>query len=356
MKRKILYIDQPIAPLGGGQISLLLVLQNLDKAKYEPAVFFPREGEFAVKVRSLAIPCRAVPARKLHSAIKRLGPDIVHGNAATTRYTFWSALAAKRAGIPFVWHVRVIESAGWRDRIIAGLSKKIIVISEAVKEKFDGLRNGAKVQKIYNGAATNVFRPGLEVGDLRERLRLGKDKKIIGVFSRIDPWKGHRLFLAAAKIIRERAADTIFLIVGGGRPKDKDPLLEEVGSLGLTEDVVFTGFRDDVPELMNLCDVIVNPSVEPEPFGRVIIEAMACGKAVVAFNTGGQKEIIVNNVTGVLVPEQNARALAQACLDLLENSAKAREMGARGRARVEELFSAEANIAGIERLYEELLH
>lgn len=335
-------------------MSLLLLLQHLDRKKYEPLLFIPEKSELEERMREESIPCERVPLKKLFFAIRRARPSIIHCNSATTKYTFCSALGAKLLRIPFVWHVRVISSAGWRDKLISGLCARIIAISDAVKKKFDGIAEKNKVVMIHNAVDTELFKPGLDVEYLLDEFRIERGRKIVGIFSRLDPWKGHRLFLEAAKDIRDKFPNTVFLIVGEGEKDYKAEFVKYVDEQGLKNDVIFTGFRKDIPELMNLCDIVANPSVEPEPFGRTLIEAMACGKAVVATNIGGPVEVIEDNVSGVLVPEKNVQMLAQACIHLLKNKKKLMEMGLKGRERAVKLFSADTIIKKVEKIYEEL--
>jgi len=335
-------------------MSLLLLLQNLDRKKYEPLLFIPEKSELEERMREESIPCQRVPLKNLYFAIRNARPSLIHCNSATTKYTFCSAIGAKLLKIPFVWHVRVISSAGWRDKLISNLCARIIAISDAVKKKFDGIAEKNKVVMIHNAVDTELFKPGLDIEYLLDEFGIERDRKIMGIFSRLDPWKGHRLFLEAAKDIRDKLPNTVFLIVGEGEKDYKAELVKYADEQGLKNDVIFTGFRKDIPELMNLCDIVVNPSAEPEPFGRTLIEAMACGKAVVATNIGGPAEVIEDNVSGVLIPEKNVQMLAQACFHLLENKKKLREMGLKGRERAVKLFSAETIIKKVEKIYEEL--
>lgn len=355
MKYKILYIETPLDPPGGGQISLFLILRHINRTKFEPLVTTPTEGEFTEWVKKETIPYHITPSRKLFSIIKKTKPSIIHCNSPTTKYAFRSALIAKLLGIPFIWHVRVAESAEWKERFIATLSSKIVVISDTVKEKFAWISNKDKVVKIHNAVDTEIFRPGLNTESLLHEFDIKRGKKIIGIFSRLDPWKGHMLFFESASIIKDKIPNSIFLVVGEGEEEYKNQLMSHVETLGLKNDIIFVGFRNDIPQLMNLCDVIVNPSIEPEPFGRTVIEAMACGKAVVATKMGGVVEVIKDNVTGILVSQINTSGLADPCIKLLENEGRAKEMGLMGRKRTEELFSALPITKKIEEIYEEFI-
>jgi glycosyltransferase involved in cell wall biosynthesis len=355
MMYKVLYVETPLDPPGGGQISLFLILRHINRVKFEPLVTTPTEGQFTEWVKKETIPHCITPLRKLFGVIKKAKPSVIHCNSPTTKYAFRATLTARLLGVPFIWHVRVADSGGWKERLIAALSSKIIVISDTVKEKFAWISSKDKVVKIHNAVDTDIFRPGLNTESLLDEFNIKRGKKIIGIFSRLDPWKGHTLFFRSAGMIKDKIPNSIFLVVGAGEEEYKNLLISQVEILGLKNDVIFAGFRNDIPKLMNLCDVIVNPSVKPEPFGRTIIEAMACGKAVVATKMGGAAEVIEDNTTGILVSKTDAPGIANSCIGLLENEEKAKEMGLLGRKRTQESFSAPMITKKIEEIYEEFI-
>jgi len=356
--KNILYIDAPISPPGGGQESLLLILKNIDRNKFNPiSMINSLNTPIIQEIEKMNIPVFVSKNSfvSIYKIISQYKPSLIHCNSATTRCTFYSVVASKLLRIPFVWHVRITESAGWKDKLVAILSTKIIVISDVVKEKFVWIGKKNKVVKVHNAVNTKIFRPGLDIEYLFSELNIEKEKKIVGIFSRLDPWKGHTLFFESARIIKDNIPNSIFLVVGEGEKEYKNQLLSYVENLRLKDDVIFTGYRKDIPQLMNACDIVVNSSIKPEAFGRTIIEAMACGKVVVTTKTGGVIEIVEDNVTGILVPTKNATALARACLYYLENKEKTDEMGLRARKRVEDFFSVTENIKKFEKLYFQIL-
>lgn len=238
--------------------------------------------------------------------------------------------------------------------MIAKLCTRIIVISEAVKSKFSYVE-GNKIRQIYNAVDTEVFKSGLDIEYLHNEFSIGKDKKVVGIFSRLEPWKGHKFFIDAAKVVKDILKDAVFLIVGEGEKKYRHELMEYAETKGIKDSIIFTGFRNNIPQLMNLCDIIVSASIEPEPFGRTIIEAMACSKPVVATNSGAVPEIVEDKITGILVPPEDSEKLAGAVIELLQNKEKARKIGIAGRKRVERLFSIEKHTRQIEEVYLSLL-
>lgn len=146
--------------------------------------------------------------------------------------------------------------------------------------------------------------------------------------------------------------DARFLLVGDaifGEKSFVDELKEMCRELGVAEKVVFTGFRDDVPGIMRSIDLLVHASTLPEPFGMVLIEAMAACRPVVATRAGGVQEIVDNGVTGILVPPRDEDAMARAIIEILSDGGLRQRMGEAGLRRVEERFSRDETTRGIER-------
>lgn len=357
-KKRIVFIDTPISPeQGGGQKSLLLLLRNLPGEKFDIAVVVPEgpDGGFAKDVcaEGLALQKVRISFSAVWQALRQLSPDLVHCNSATTRMSFLAALCAKLQGIPFVWHVRVLEQAGWKDKVIAGLSSKIVVISSAVSRRFSWV--SGKVVKVFNAVDTRLFAPGLATKHLRNEFGIPSGGKVVGTIGRLVGFKGHKIFLRMAEKVSEKYGECRFLIVGSGDEEYVRELKEYCTALKLGGKVVFTGHRNDIPEIISLCDVIVSPSSGLEAFGRTLIEAMACGKPVVAGDAGGMPEIIDNGRDGILVGAASAEDYAAAVLDLIASPDRAAELGKNGLEKVKRYFSVEQHILNIERIYSELM-
>ena len=156
----------------------------------------------------------------------------------------------------------------------------------------------------------------------------------------------------AAARIQQTNPGVHWIFVGDGE-LERD-LKAQAGRLGLESQVHFTGWRDDIPDVLALGDVFVLPS-EREGFGRVLVEAMAMAKAVVATTAGGIPEIVVDGETGLLVPAAAPAPLADAVRALLDDPARAARLGAAGRARAASMFSLAAHVAAVERVYAEIL-
>lgn len=341
-RKKILFVEEPIYPKGGGQISLEIIVNNLDRNKYEPVSFTvgvdAKNSYFGLFT-------------SLNNLLQKKNIDIIHSNAGSSRASFIAVLLARFYAIPFIFHVRVGVSSRIREELLGLLSEKVIVVSEAVRQKFKNPIVKRKAVKVFNAVDTEKFNSGTDRDYLYDELNIARHKKIIGIFSRLVRWKGHKLFLDAAKEIEKNIVDVGFLIVGGGDDNYKNELISYKQQLGIRSNVIFTGFREDIPNLMNLCDVIVHSSIKPEGFGRTIIEAMACGRPVVATNLGGPPEIIKNMFSGIIV-EANPEAIAQQVCSLVGDANLQREISRNALRKIQKDFTIAQHIQRIEAIYD----
>src|SRR5262249_1505501 len=179
-----------------------------------------------------------------------------------------------------------------------------------------------------------------------------------GIVGLLVPWKGQDIFLRAAKRVFEKVPEAYAFVIGGPHSGSRDyqeSLHTKATELGIADRLIFTGYRADVPDMLRLLDVVAHASVKPEPFGRVIAEAMAMGRPVVATNAGGPTEIIEDGRTGFLVPPQDDEALAARIITLLQDPAMAERIGEAGRRTVVERFSAESHARGVKDVYMQAL-
>jgi len=202
---------------------------------------------------------------------------------------------------------------------------------------------------VYNGIDPTPFElvTSAEVDTLREKLGL-IGVSIVGVFSRLAPWKGQHVLLDALPHLPTVHA----LLVGEalfGERVYAESLRERARSLGVADRVHFLGFRRDVPKLMRLSDVVVHTSIAPEPFGRMIVEGMMAHRPVVASRAGGATEIIENEANGALVPPGDPGALAQVLADLLADPLGRRTLAKAGFEMALERFSLHYMLEGVDQ-------
>lgn len=307
---KLLFIDEPLEPPGGGQFSLLTFLKFIDRRKYQIKVFLSRSGSFEKMLRDLDIDVNIVSLSGLSFKIFDYSPHIIHINSAATKYSFFSSVFGKFLLKKVVWHNRVVESSPLRERVISYFVDRIIVPSVDVEKKF--FYSSDKIIKLPNPIDFS-FLKNVSSENLKAELKMPHNAKVIGVFSRFDYGKGHQILFEAFSKLNY---DNIFLLVCGTGQLDMD-LKDLASKLGISKRVIFYGFVKNVYDYMKICDVVVNPSIEPESFGRVIIEAMALGKIVISTNLGGPKEIIDNEKDGFLI-EPNYQSLLDILKRILE--------------------------------------
>ena len=187
---------------------------------------------------------------------------------------------------------------------------------------------------------------------LRAELGLPASAQVVIVFSRLNRMKGIEYFLEASVSVSRRFPDARFVIAGDGN--NRHELEEYAAHLGVASKTVFTGFRTDLPDILQEAAVSVLPSLS-EGLSNSLLESMAAGLPVVATNVGGNPEIVDDEVSGLLVPPRDSAALATAMARILEDPALAGRFGRAGRRRVHEVFSMERSVDSVERLYRRLI-
>ena len=183
----------------------------------------------------------------------------------------------------------------------------------------------------------------------KTEIGLDNGDKVLGVVARFTKQKGHIYLIEAASQIVNKFPNTKFLFVGDG-PLRKD-LETKINELGLNSKFILLGFRNDVRELLQVFDIFVLPSLW-EGLPNVLLEAMACGKPIVATAVDGTPEAVVDGNNGLIVPPKNPDKLADALMHLLQNEQEARKMGKRGRKRVENFYSIEKQMNNFQELYD----
>jgi glycosyltransferase involved in cell wall biosynthesis len=193
----------------------------------------------------------------------------------------------------------------------------------------------------------------------RREFALSDSDLCFGIVGMLVEWKGHRVFLKAAqRVIRSMPHARAFIIGGvpsGANPDYERELRELAVELGIADRVVFTGFRDDVPEVIQTQRVIVHASTTTEPFGRVIIEAMGMKKPVVATKAGGPLEIIEEGVNGFLVPPGDDAAMAERIMVLLADPARAAAMGLEAYLKTQRCYTVETHVEAVAKVCREAL-
>jgi glycosyltransferase involved in cell wall biosynthesis len=362
----VLYVENFSEIIGGGQISLLGLLEKLDREKFNPIVICPAEGNLVAALERFVSKVKIVKMQSLKklnlyriyksiSEIRRLirdeKIDLIHCNGS--RACFYAGIAGRLERVPVIWHVRIADRDILLDTFLASLSTKIVAISNAVNMRFTRMgKIKEKVRTIYNGVDLERFNPSISGENIRKEFGLDAQAPFVGMVGRLDWYKGHKYFLKAARKVVDIIPECRFLIVGEGEKRKE---LESLATrLKLNNNVIFTGKREDIPEILASLNLFVLSSVS-EGLGRSIIEAMAMERAVVATNVGGIAEVVKDKETGILVPVRDEVALAEGILKLLRDKDMALKMGLAGRRIVESKFDIKINAEKLQDLYEEIL-
>ena len=236
------------------------------------------------------------------------------------------------------------------------MADRIIVISNSVRDRFNWLKNREKISVIYNGIDIDDFSRDINTDKIRKELSITEDEIVIGTVGQLIPMKGHKYFIEAAKIVLEKIKNVKFIITGSSQENSsyEMELKNMVKNYNLEDKIIFTGYRKDIKNIIALMDIFVFSAVG-EGFGRVLIEAMVLQKPIVAANSGGIPEIVVDGKTGLLVPENDPHSIASAVIMLINEKDTRDRMGRAGRKRVEEMFTIERHTRDIENLYSEVL-
>lgn len=270
-----------------------------------------------------------VTVLKLARIIKKHRIDVIHTHLSTA--SLLGAFAAKLAGKPSVAHVHGLNTA-----TCFRYSTRVIAVSEAVKRHL--VNQGISEEKIvvvHNGVDLLRFKPA-PLREAKIKLRYDPDAPVFGVFGRLSEEKGQRTAIEAMFLLLKDHPDALLLVVGDG--KNRADLETSVQALGISGNIRFIGFLEDVREHMSACDTVIVPS-QIEGFGLSAVEAMALGKPVVASTAGGLSEIVVKGETGYLVPPNDPNAISDSLEKLIDNPSLAASMGMKGRGRVEEHFA-----------------
>jgi glycosyltransferase involved in cell wall biosynthesis len=361
----ILFLDQS-ANLGGAELCLLDIAQQY-RDRCTVGVF--ADGPFRQvlgqqRIKAEVLSQEALTVRKHSSVLHSLGNlgrllplvrqalhlsrqhQVIYAN--TPKALIVGAIASAFSRRPLIYHLHDILSAQHFSKVnlhlaIAcanGFATRVIANSEATQAAFVSAGGHADlVQVVYNGFSPQAYQPRAIAQHLRSGL---EDKFVVGHFSRLSPWKGQHVLLEALTqtpefVVAVFVGDALF-----GEDEYVQQIRQQVEDLGLQERVKFVGFQPDVAAWMQACDLVAHTSTAPEPFGRVIVEAMLCGRPVVASAGGGAVELVQPGITGWLTPPENAAALAQVINRCLEMGApELRLIAGQAKLHAESAFNLE---------------
>ena len=235
---------------------------------------------------------------------------------------------------------------GWFGKL--RVVRKIICVSEITKRQFPRLER--KIVVIYNGVDTKKYYPSEELAEkIKKEFSILPKEKIVGIIGSLIPEKGHKDFIKAAKIVADKLSNVRFLIVGDAGPHEEtynNRLRQLINDLSLDKKVIFTGFRQDIPEIMNALTITSITSFEACPM--VLLESMACGTPVIGSRLGGTVELIEDGKNGFLYEPGNIEELAKKIIFLVQNDQEYLRMSKYARKTAEEKFNKKVFLKKIE--------
>jgi len=347
----------------GGQNQVLLTVNGLREIGHRAALVAHPDGELrrraAEGLELIPLAPRAEldlsAAWRLARLVKRLRPEVVHAHDA--HGVAMASLALSLGGAaqsPVLvasrrvdFHLRQNSFSRWKHRQV----DCFICASEAIRQMLvaDGVP-AERTVTVHEGIDIDHVRAAPPV-NVHEAFWLPHNAPVVGNIAALVPHKGQRHLIEAARLVVQRMPDVRFLILGEGELREM--LERQVREYRLEKHVFLPGFRTDVLGCLKSFDLFAMSSVT-EGLGTALLDAMACGKAIVATRTGGIPEVVDDGVTGKLVGPRDHAAMAQAILELLNDHAGRERMGDAGRARVEASFTVERMIAGTAAVYARL--
>jgi glycosyltransferase involved in cell wall biosynthesis len=387
--KKIVFVECAAA-MGGVQFSTLYLVQHLDRARWNPIVVCPEEGDLTEACRRLNIQTHVLRQPKLRSTSFSISNDVRLPNPAAWLWDgvamfisvrrlarflrktkpdlvvtkglfphFYGGLAARLSGIPCIWHVQDFISERFLglyrrafSLVARLLPNHIIADGAAIGRQLSAVANRCSV--ILNGVDTNVFRPGIDGADLRDELHIPGGAIVVGHVGRMTPWKGQHYLLEAFAPVACEVSNAYLVFVGDpvfDTDSYQNKLLELTAELGLKDRVRFAGYRHDLPKVLAAMDVFAFTSVEKDTSPLTLLSAMAAGLPTVAFDIEGVRELIDEDEQLVLVKARAADALAESLLRLISDPELRRRLSTAARRQVESKFSLERHVMSVEQVF-----
>jgi glycosyltransferase involved in cell wall biosynthesis len=365
---KIIYLITGLG-VGGAERALVELATHLPKDRYEVVVAcLQPPGPFSDDLMTSGIPVIDLggmqgldyvrSACRLFRLLRKEQAIILHSQLF--RADVLAAVVGRFARVPIMVATRQNVNIGGMkkervNRLIRHAFDRTIAVSDKVRTVEVQLSHTDpnKVVVIPNCVQVDSFTNINEkkVKALRTELGLDSDTPLIGIVARFHKQKGHIYLLEAMTQVLKEVPTFKALLVGDGELRSA--IEEKARMLNLSNDVIFTGIRHDISEILALIDLFVLPSLW-EGLPLSLLEAMAAGKPVIATPVGGVPEIIEDGINGLLVSPRSPNDLAEAIITLLQNPKKAKSMGDAGRKKVDE-YSVEAMVQKTENLYRQLI-
>ena len=354
--------------VGGAGRLLVNYLRNFDRDKFDVSVILPRDSALIPYIREVGYDVIEIEngrdksfdikaVREITRIIRRIKPDIVH-----THSSFSGKIAAYLCRVPRRFYTRhcafepkkVLTT--FPGRQINGfinntLATDIVAVADAAaKNMTDTGVDPKKITVIINGSQEVRRTSDEEKAELKIKLGIAPTTFVCGISARLEPYKGHSYLLESAREVLKKHPDTVFLLIGDGSCRLE--LEEKSATLGITDKVRFIGFVSDVAPYYNIMDLNLNCSWGTETSCLALSEGMSLSIPAVATTYGGNPYMVTDGVNGILVPERDSHAMAEAILSLIDDPALLDTLSKGARRMYEEKFTASSMTRQLEDLYE----
>jgi len=353
--------------LNGGEFSMLAMLDELGQAEFEFVAAAPESGMLAERlerhgIRILPLRLRNARDRKLPvdrvsshlvELVPEVRPDLIHSNSLSMGRMV--GRIASQLSAPCTCHLRDIVKLNKTAVSDLNGNAGLIAVSNATGSfHIEQGVSPEKVQVIYNGVNTELFRPAQQTGILKRQLGLSDGAILCANIGQICLRKGQAVLAHAAVRLAGEFPELNYLFAGQRHSQKKESIDYENAirlifrETGIEDRLFLLGFWEDIPTILNEIDLLVH-TAHQEPLGRVLLEAASCGRPIVATNVGGTAEILTDKISALLVPPDDVEAVTMAIRQLLTNPELQKRLGSQARETAIERFSlpeAAANVVG----------
>ena len=370
IRATILHMIETTGP-GGAETVLLNIVRGLPREEFESIVVVTDIGWLHESLVAANVPTVILKSDKPNDwrfllevirLIRRHSVSLVHSHLDGTHFYACLAGMLSHRSVIATYHGTVGDwyRKSLKNKLKWAVVKREVYRAVAVAEfiKNELIRVWAfppdRIQRIYNGIDFAIYEAADGRSLAQSSLGLPKGVPVVGMVGNIRKPKGYQHYVRAARAVVDRKPECRFLIIGQGEGELLAELKVLIRTLHLERNVILTGFRPDIPQLLQLLDVFVLSSV-PEGLPVAAIEAMGLGRPVVVTDCGGLRELVEDGITGFIVPPAEPEGLATRILQLLNNRELADRLGKQARVAVRDKFSLERNVGSYMELYRNCL-
>jgi glycosyltransferase involved in cell wall biosynthesis len=379
--KRVLFLNE-VSEIAGTETLLTLIMAHLDPSRYRPIIACPPgpivermkahgidhipfnfrlrrlktgslEGGGLRVINPFALVQKGVEGISLARIIQQQEIDIVHSNSLSAHIA--GLMAARLVHVPIVWHIHThLMHLLYRFT----LPDALIFVSDFVLHTAFPGTIPAQARRIYNGIDLTKFNPDQPIhSNPRQEFGVSPDQPLVAMIGFLDPIKGQHEVIQAWRLVLEKLPQARLLLVGKAiTPRSEvyaAELKAQVAALGLTETIMFAGYRPDVAAILQTAEVYVSFTLN-DTLSMMVIEAMTMRKAIIGANSGGLPELIVPGESGLLVDKGDIEGLAAAILHLLNDPAQRAQFGIAARQRALAQFDIQACVAQIQAIYDRL--